>query len=147
MNFVLAIKSSLKVRREATEAIKKLNANTQRVLDEDVDDATLESVQNTLLMSTQDKDCQNSLHLKAGATVKQSGIELQKSGDELKVILHGAQQSDEDCYVVLTAVGEQTHKLLESSHSIPEIESWIEELNSSSDWPKFYMRLRNFFTD
>ena len=39
---------SLETRREATEAIKHLNEKTQHVLDDDVDDALLESVQRSL---------------------------------------------------------------------------------------------------
>ena len=53
---------SLESRREATEAIKQLNAETQHVLDDDVDDALLESVQKALTLDNDQAKYSGKLH-------------------------------------------------------------------------------------
>lgn len=143
---------SLETRREATEAIKHLNEKTQHVLDDDVDDALLESVQRSLNSSAD-----NSTTI--AAAISKSGIELQKSGSELTVIYNNACSPGEEYFVVLSTAnnehdnsplsnGHKTiqHHFVRSSHPIPQIQLWINNLNSTSDWPKFYLQLRDFFT-
>ncbi|XP_075246011.1 uncharacterized protein LOC142339677 [Convolutriloba macropyga] len=102
---------SLESRREATEAIKQLNAETQHVLDDDVDDALLESVQKAL---TLDND-QAKYSVVSASSVRKNGIELQRSGNELKVIYHSEAEPDREFFVILSTATENNHKNADNS--------------------------------
>jgi vacuolar-type H+-ATPase subunit I/STV1 len=140
------ISSVTETRRSATEAIKRLNAETQHVLDDDIDNDTLQAIESKLTEDVDAAATSDSIQVKCATSYKH-GLEIQKNGNDFKIVYQDDKFDAHRSFCVSLRKDENNHyAVVESSHEdFGPMNELLSQLNHNADkldWNLFYANLR-----